>query len=330
MVTNTEYVERFSYRKYSGEVEPRWKRILSLARFEMISTWHKSTWGKVLLIILVIINVFIAFISLSVLSFALQNVSGQEKQEMITTQLSTLVGEYFSIGSSVTTRTSFEDGAYFNIQLGFLIISLIAIAGSGFFADDRQGQIIEVYLARLTREEYAIGKLFGMFLYSNLFTTLPLLFTTALFIQGYGENHLDYIGHYVNVTMYGFLVALLLGLGILLLSTLVEKRMYASLGFFLFYLLGSMFGSSLGSNEFLLLLSPSNFLSLLGYVIIGEYELNIPAYDESGNPTGFSSLLLNNGVDLEAIHVIGLFIGLIVVLFSFLLYKIHRLTTEDI
>ncbi|MHA2364179.1 MAG: hypothetical protein ACXAC7_09495 [Candidatus Hodarchaeales archaeon] len=328
MVTNTEYVERFSYRKYSGTTESRWKRVWSLSKFEMISTWHKSTWGKVLLIIILIINIMLAIFSTTITSALTMGVSSNvEKQEIIDNELTRLVSEYFTLGTRISPSSGYS--MEFDLGIGFLIIALIAVAGSGFFADDRQGQVLEVYLARITREEYAFGKIFGMFLYSNIFTTLPLVFAVILFAQGFGVNHFDYIEFYARVTIYGMLVALLLGLGILILSTLVEKRMYASLGFFLFYILTSIFTNDpifFESNEFLLLMSPSTFLSLLGFIMIGDYELFIVNFDTGSQ----IPLLLNNNTGLEIYHVIGITLGLIAFFLVILLWKIHRITTEDI
>lgn len=325
---STEYIEKFSYRKYTGKFESRWKRVWSLAKFEIVSTWNKSTLGKVLLIILIFSNVLIAFITFQISGFLLESGTG-DRQSIVFNTISGLIGGYFTFGPGVIqSEPPSPDGFSFNfsVQIGIMIIALIGIAGSGYFADDKQGRVVEVYLSRITREEYAIGKLTGMFLYSNIFTTIPLLFTTFLYLQGFGEDHFQYLDLYAGVAIFGFITAILLGSIVLILSTLLEKRAYASLSFFLMYLLGSIFGARVffsndSANEFLLLLSPSNFLGLLGYALIGDHELGLGSS---------STLLLNDNLGLESFHIIGLALALSLLFLSFLVYKIHKITTDEI
>jgi len=329
---SSEYVERFSYRKYTGTSTGRKSRIWSLAKFEIISTWRKSTLGKVLLIILIIFNILLALVTFQITPLLLAEVGDLDRQMLVRDAMSSIIGSYFSLGPNFILSSPPSDSFSidFEIQLGFIIITLIGIAGSGFFADDRAGRVVEVYLSRITREEYAIGKLIGMFIYTNIFTTVPLIFTTILYVQGFGGDHFLLLGLYAGVLFFGLFVSLLLGLVILILSTLIEKRAYASLSFFLIFLLGSIFGGPIfflneGTNEFLLLLSPNNFLSLLAYSFIGDFELGVQAGFGSTSP-----LLLNDGLGLEAIHIIGIAFGLLLVLFTFLLYKIHGITTEEL
>ena len=64
-----DYVTKFGYRKYEGRKESRLRRIWSLAIFEMTSTWRKSTLGKILLVLLVVINSLTAIAVISAGSF---------------------------------------------------------------------------------------------------------------------------------------------------------------------------------------------------------------------------------------------------------------------
>ncbi|MHA2366738.1 MAG: hypothetical protein ACXAC7_22485 [Candidatus Hodarchaeales archaeon] len=302
-----EYIERFAYRKYTGLRESRWKRVWALAWFEIISTWHKTTIGKIFFIILIINNFIIILSAVS----SLVTITDIDPKQDVLIFLKSYIRPYFNLSGA---------GGY-----GLFIIPAIMIAGSGYFADDRQGQLFEVYLTRLTRREYMMGKLIGMILFTNIFTTLPLILTVLFFVHGTGEDHLQFIEFYFRVIIFGIMVALLLGLLILLLSSIVEKRAYASLSGVLIYIMGSLFGGGNffwdPSNDFLLLLSTTTFISLLGHSLIGDNEFVVRDY---------FSIYLNDGMGLEAYHVIGIAIVTIIVIFLLLIYRIQRLTNEEI
>ncbi|MFX0204829.1 MAG: hypothetical protein ACFFDT_02510 [Candidatus Hodarchaeota archaeon] len=317
-----EYVEKFGYRKYVGRKESRLKRIWSLARFELISTWHKSTTGKVILIIVLVLNFMaITFGALALSTIIEEETNPNLRDETIQGVLHNLVGGYLTLGTQIFVST---ETVSFGMEMGFLLIALIGIAGSGLFADDKQGKIVEIYLSKLERSEYVAGKIAAIVGYINIFVTLPILGLGALYVQALGENHLEYLGYYLGIIFSGILVSVLLGQAILIFSVLVDKRAFASLGFYLTYLVGSIFGSIIraqdSSNDFLLLISPSTFLALLTFICLGAFELD----------TWEGEVLLNNGEGLEYLHILGLAFVLIVIMSLFLLYKIRRMTTEEL
>ncbi|MFW9916642.1 MAG: hypothetical protein ACFFGZ_13625 [Candidatus Thorarchaeota archaeon] len=334
-----EYVEKFSYRAYTGEVEPRWKRVWSLAWFELVSTWRKSTVGKILLVIILAFNLLIITFGALELRFQLADLEGAEKTEAIAAVFHGLVGGYLSAGIGGDNRISPSNSqaVSFQMNLGFLVIGLFAIAGSGAFADDRQGKLMEVYLSRVQRWEYALGKVGAIIIYINIFATIPLLIMGGLYVQAVGLDHLDYLYFYFGILLYGILASLLLGLTILVLSSLVEKRMYASLAFYLLFILGSLFGTIVTqlepSNEFLQLVSPSTFLELLAYICLGDFELwfqSVEEFDPQTDEVTFSykPLFLNDRKGLEYFHVLGITFVLIILMFSFLVIRLRMLTTE--
>lgn len=334
-----EYVEKFSYRAYDGNREPRWKRIWSLAWFELVSTWHKSTVGKVLLVIILVLNLLVITITAAFFSVDISGMSDAERAEEIAAILHGMAATYLQPAEFGDHNVVPTSQSAFSFELGFLIIGLFAIAGSGFFADDRQGRLMEVYLSRLRPVEYVAGKVGAILLYVNIFLTIPLLIMGGLYIQAFGADHFDYLYFYVGVILYGLLTSLLIGLAILLLSSVVEKRMYASLGFYLLFILGTMFGQLIAeqdpSNEFLLLVSPANFLELLGYVCLGDFKLFITEWVAEGvgeeeDIYSYVPFSLNDGKGLEYFHVLGLAFALIIIMFLFLLFQLRRLTTESL
>ena len=86
--------------------------------------------------------------------------------------------------------------------LGIFVISLFAIAGSGMFADDKQGKVIEIYLSRLQKREYVLGKIGAIMVYINLFLMIPLLITGGLYVQSFGINHLSVLSYYFGIILH--------------------------------------------------------------------------------------------------------------------------------
>jgi hypothetical protein len=310
--------------------------VWSLAWFELTSTWHKSTVGKVLLILILALNLLVISITAAVVSADISDMTDAEQSEEIAAILHGMAATYLQPVEFGDHNVTPSSQSIFSFELGFLIIGLFAIAGSGFFADDKQGKVMEIYLSRVQRVEYISGKIGAIVLYVNLFLTLPLLIMGGLYIQAFGADHLDYLYFYGGIILYGLLASLLIGLSILLLSSVVEKRMYASLGFYLLFILGTMFGQLIAeqdpTNEYLLLASPANLLELLGYVCLGDFELFITEWVGEG-PDGeaiyrYTPFSLSDGKGLEYYHVLGLTFTLIIAMFLFLLFQLRRLTTE--
>ncbi len=320
---STEYLQRFTYRAYEGEFQPRWKRVLYLIRFELISTWRKSKFARVLMTLLIVFNFFSIVIGSLVLTFA--------DDVMIRDGLNALIANYLSLPISFTLLSNSNEnymGSGITMGLGIILIIVIGLAGSGFFADDKRGKVIEIYLSRLEKREYITGKVGAIVIYINILVLVPLLITGILYVQSLGELHAEYLDFYMGIISYSLLVSLILGLFILVLSILVEKRSYASLIFFLFFLIGTIIGEMIQNadpdNEFLLLIAPSNFLILLAYVCLGDFDLGVWNYD------GVVELNLNNAAGLEYLHI--LFVAFIYILiFSLILrYRIWKTTMEEL
>ncbi len=315
-----DYIERFGYRRYEGKLVPRWKRIVNLVRFELTSTWYKSTFGKVLLIIILIMGFMgVTFAATSLSIIAEEYETPEEKEQILEGILNGHVGSSLSISHSIAANKTFTGaGSFF---LGFLLIALFAIVGSGLIADDNQGQVLGLYLSKIQRNEYIMAKFLSIVLYINFFLTIPLLILGALYVQGLEFEHIDYFNYYAGIILYGLLSSLFIGAAVLFFSSVAEKRNYASLAFFLTYLISSMFGSIVWSispsNEYLLLISPSNLLSALAYICLGDYEVWSHVTDKK--------IFLNDGSGLEFFHIFGTVCFLIIALFFLLILQMKRL-----
>ncbi|MFX1277766.1 MAG: hypothetical protein ACFFAT_22330, partial [Promethearchaeota archaeon] len=212
--------------------------------------------------------------------------------------------------------------------LGFFLLIVIGLAGSGFFADDKKGKVIEIYLTRLEKREYIIGKIGAIIIYINIFVLIPLLLIGILYVQALEEDHLDFLNYYLGIITYSILCSIILGLFILVLSIFVEKRSYASLIFFLFFFFGSIIGNIIAGefikNEFLFLISPSNFLVLLAYACLGDNDLGV----RDGKMV--LKLNLDNGAGLEYWHIFLLAFIYILIFSLILAYKMWKITTEEL
>jgi len=320
--SSTDYLQKFTYRSYDGELQPRWKRVLYLIRFELISTWRKSKFAKVLIIIVLMFSFF------SILFAAMLPLLGDV---VIRDVLNESIANYLALPLTNSIFSNSNGISYsLGLGLGILLIMVIGLAGSGFFADDKRGKVIEIYLSRLVKREYVTGKVGAIVIYINILVLLPLIITGMLFVQSLGEDHADYLDFYFGIIAYSLLISIILGLFILVLSILVEKRAYASLIFFLFFFFGTIIGAMIyegdPNNELLLLISPSNFLLLLAYVCLGDYDLGVRNNEEYI----MVELNLDNGVGLEYWHVFLVTIIYILILSLILAYKIWKTTTEEL
>ncbi|MBD3253935.1 MAG: hypothetical protein GF383_02530 [Candidatus Lokiarchaeota archaeon] len=319
---STDYLQKFSYRKFEGSLEPRWMRVLHLIRFELVSTWKRSRFGKILIIIILVLN-FAGIVGIASVAASIVD------KELMRAMLNGFIASYLSWGDNFILPSTEEESLNFSMNLGILLIAAFGIAGSAYFADDKFGKVIEIYLSRLQKKEYIAGKIMGIILYINLFLMGPLLAMSILFVQAAEEDHLKYLNFYGGIVFYCLLTSLILGLFILSLSISVEKRSYASLIFFMTFLFGSIIGAIIAlndiDNEFLLLISPSNFLTLLAYVCLGDLNLGIfVSFDE------IKELDLNNGSGLEYWHIYLQAIILILIFSTYLAIRIKRMTTEEL
>jgi len=338
--SSTDYLQKFSYRLYEGKIEPRWKRVLNLILFEVISTWRKSIFAKILIIIIFVINFLVL---LNVAQQARILVYDAITEEMFRDGLRSTVAGYLSWRRSIILSNPRGQSSPTDIGLniGLLLIIIFGIAGSGFFADDKYGKVIEIYLSRLQKKEYVIGKLGAIIIYINIFILVPLIVTCIYFVEAAGKDHLNYLDLYFGIIIYSLLCSIILGLFILTLSILVEKRSYASLIFVLVYLFGSIIGGIIAEdnldNKLFFLISPSIFFVLLAYVCLGDYDLGVLPYSTSSSRIGWTfsygeiiPLNLNDGYGLEYWHVL-IQAFLLILFFSLILtYKIRKMTTEEL
>lgn len=328
---STDYLQKFSYRSYEGKIDPRWKRVLNLMVFEFISTWRKSIFAKILIIIIFSIYLF-ALISIALRADFFKQTGLTENifRDGLNSNIAGYLGMSYGL-VVLSTPEGYTSPSELNIRIGLILIIIFGLAGSGYFADDKYGKLIEIYLSRFQKKEYLIGKFGAIVLYINIFIMIPQLIVTIYFVDVMDYNHLHFVDLYLRIILYSLICSIILGLFILNLSIFVERRSYASLIFILFYLFGSIIGSIIASNnledeELFLLIAPSIFFALLAYVCLGVYEVGI--FDEVNYRV--YPLYLNDGVGLEYWHVLLQTFLIIFFLVVILVYKLQKLSTEEL
>ncbi len=337
-MSNTgDFVQKFGYRTFKGELQGRLSRIFSLFIFEVKEAWNRSTIGKVILIIVLVLQ-FMSIALTALFIGAIFNIvgelNGMTKKEFVVESIYSTASSYLSVGvATVVGRASV--GTFGVSGIGILIIPLIGIYGSGLIADDRQGKAVELYLSKLRREEYIVGKFLTIYVLTNALVTLPILFTSILYIQAFSLSLIEFIIPLGKVLLYCFTITFIYALGSITASSLVEKRAYASLAFFFFILISSIFGlltfSQSTNNEFLVLLSPSNFNVVLAYLMFGESGIRtISSLGAAGPGVSFNAIGFYDGKGLEWFHIYGFTILIILVLGVIFIYRIQKMTGEEL
>ena len=105
--SSTEYLRKFTYRPFEGEFQPRWKRVLYLIRFELISSLRKSKFAKVLMIITLVFS-FFAVVGAAFLTY----VDDEVKRDV----LNEAIANYLSLSSS--TINSNPEGYFYSLSMG--------------------------------------------------------------------------------------------------------------------------------------------------------------------------------------------------------------------
>ena len=164
---STDYLQRFGYRSYEGKIGARWKRILNLTFFEIKSIWRKSTFAKIIMLIIFVINFMVLLQVARSTSLAVETVLGDT---FFRDGLHSTIANYLGIANTlvISNPDGFASPSDIGASMGIFLMIIFGLAGSGLFADDKSGKVIEIYLSRLQKREYFIGKFGAIFFYINL------------------------------------------------------------------------------------------------------------------------------------------------------------------
>jgi hypothetical protein len=196
---------------------------------------------------------------------------------------------------------------------GFAIIMLIGVVmmGAGLISDDLKHKVSEIYDLKIDRIEYLLGKYGALIIFGNLFYTLPCIIEWILLVMGIGGavDILTALPVLFGVIIFTEILTMVLSSIILIFSSLTQRRLYAGLFAFLFFLSSTIVIQSLSgqaeSFEPIMYLDFFTVISVFSYMLAGERKVLYYASESEGivfNLTGLAGTLV---IPMIAVYIIG-------------------------
>ncbi|MFX1248228.1 MAG: hypothetical protein ACFFBQ_12660 [Promethearchaeota archaeon] len=265
------YVRRFGFRSFEGTHRGRLWRIWSISWFNMIHQWHRSRIFKILIIvtlfILIIPNMFL-FVGLDT------QLETQTSNEILEDHLWSTVRNFARFQVMITAPD--ETDPTFDTGFSILMLIGVVIMGAGLISDDLRYKVSEIYDSKVSRYEYLFGKYGSLLIFGNLFYTLPCVIEWVLLIIGIGSSVDILVAFPVlcGVVFFTEILTIVLSSIILVFSSLTQRRLYAGLLSFMFFLSSTIIVQSLiGQTEAFELVMYLDFftvLSVFSYMLTGE------------------------------------------------------------
>jgi len=196
---------------------------------------------------------------------------------------------------------------------GFSIIMLIGVVmmGAGLISDDLKYKTSEIYDSKIDRSEYLLGKYGALIIFGNLFYTLPCIIEWILLVMGIGGalDILTALPVLFGVILFTEILTMVLSSIILIFSTLTQRRLYAGLFAFLFFLSSTIVIQSLSgqteSFQPIMYLDFFTVISIFSYILAGETKVLYYASEPEGivfDLTGLAGALV---IPMIAMFIIG-------------------------
>ncbi|MFX0092460.1 MAG: ABC transporter permease [Candidatus Hodarchaeota archaeon] len=319
MTLDETFVRKFAFREFEGSRRGRLWRIWSIATFNMIHQWNRSTWLKILFGFIVFIYVIQNMVLLALKDMFLNPSMGGTltPNEFFVRQLRGIAG-----GMVQFTNTIMSEGGT-TVSIGgtsVFILICVVLMGAGLIADDMQFKATEVYYAKLNRSEYILGKFGAFFLFGNLIFTLPVVLEWLLL--GIGIGNVDMIAALpvlIEMIIFTEVITLVYGSIALAFSSLTSNRLYAGVSMFIVIFLISIIVPSLTfqATEFtpLIYLDIFSALFVFGKILAGEKTV------EWLGAQGSVTLDLTSVEGLIVIPIIGFYILAGLAIVAFQVYK---------
>jgi hypothetical protein len=300
------YVRRFRFRPYKGTYRGRLWRIWTVAWFNMTHQWHRSRVFKILIIftlfILIIPNIFLLMRIDELLETNTAN-------EILEDHLWGTVRDFARFQVMITSINETDP----TFDTGFAIIMLIGVVmmGAGLISDDLKHKVSEIYDLKIDRIEYLLGKYGALIIFGNLFYTLPCIIEWILLVMGIGGavDILTALPVLFGVIIFTEILTMVLSSIILIFSSLTQRRLYAGLFAFLFFLSSTIVIQSLSgqaeSFEPIMYLDFFTVISVFSYMLAGERKVLYYASESEGivfNLTGLAGTLV---IPMIAVYIIG-------------------------
>ena len=300
------YVRKFKFRPFEGHYRGRIWRIWTVARFNMTHQWHRSRVFKILIIftlfILIIPNMFLLVGIDELLRVNTAN-------EILEDHLWDTVRDFARFQVMITSIDETDP----TFDTGYAIIMLIAVVmmGAGLISDDLKYKVSEIYDSKLDRTEYLLGKYGALFLFGNLFYTLPCIIEWILLVVGIGGavDILTALPVLFEVILFTEILTMVLSSIVLIFSSLTQRRLYAGLFAFLFLLSSTMVIQALSgqadSFEPIMYLDFFTVISVFSYMLAGETKVLYFATETEGivfDLTGIAGTLV---IPMIAVFILG-------------------------
>ncbi|UCG02847.1 MAG: hypothetical protein JSW11_02435 [Candidatus Heimdallarchaeota archaeon] len=275
------YVRDFKFRPFEGTYRGRIWRIWTVAWFNMTHQWHRSRVFKILIIftifILILPNMFLFSGIEELLKIKTAN-------EIVEDHLWDTVRDFARFQVMITSID--ETDPIFDTGYSIIMLIGVVMMGAGLISDDLKYKVSEIYDSKIDRYEYLLGKYGSLLIFGNLFYTFPCVLEWILLIVGIGGSVdlLAALPVLCGVILFTEILTLVLSSIILVFSSLTQRRLYAGLFAFMFFLSSTIVVQSLtGQTEAfhpIMYLDFFTVLSVFSYILAGEisvlYYANAP------------------------------------------------------
>ncbi len=252
-------VHERSFKSYSGQLTPGWRRFLVLPWYALPQIFKSRLFLSLYLISLVPSVVQAALI------YVRHNLRILEFFHMTPGDLGPITGEFFL--------------RFISIQGGFCF-ALVLVAGPPLIASDLVNRGLPLYFARpLGRGEYVLGKLSVLVILLSPVTWIPQLL--IFFLQGYLDSN-GWFGDNLRIGA-GILIGaaawiLTISLVALAVSATVKRKTTARLLFFSIFFIFSIFGSIIAEGMGLVWGQTLNIMGMAWLVNSGLLAVPVPPH----------------------------------------------------
>ncbi len=242
MMSDEAYVRTFKFRSFEGTRRGRAWRIWTVAWFNMAHQWHRSRVLKLLIgfiiFILIIPNMFLFFRLDSLLQTNTAN-------EILEDHLLGTVRDFVRFQVMITSPDETDP----MFDTGYSIIMLIGVVmmGAGLISDDLHYKVSEIYDSKINRFDYLLAKYTSLIIFGTFFYTFPCILEWVLLIIGIGGS-VDIIAALpmlCGVILFTEVLTLVLSSFVLVFSSLTQRRLFAGLLAFMFFLSSTIVVQSL-------------------------------------------------------------------------------------
>lgn len=196
---------------------------------------------------------------------------------------------------------------------GFAIIMLIVVVmmGAGLISDDLKYKVFEIYNSKIDRTEYLLGKYGALLIFGNLFYTLPCIIEWILLVIGIGGavDILSALPVLFGVILFTELLTMVLSSIILIFSSITQRRLYAGLFAFLFFLSSTIVIQSLSgqgdSFKPIMYLDFFTVISVFSYMLAGETSVLYYASETEGITFDLTGLAGTLVIPMIVLFIIG-------------------------